>query len=216
MAKTWLSREAAAAALGVSIRQLQRRIASGRLESRLTADGRREVLVDAPEDDAGVTGDTRALVLAGSHRQLAERIADHAEVETRRARRIGAVAWSVVAIMLVAIIVGVTYGTRLHAQNEALTTRLGAVTRRAGDIEGHLSATRRRLEDATVDLRVAEARNADLATKAAQAAIQAEQLRTALATAEARNAAQAAALVLSSASSEPPAADQQQLAQIAE
>jgi hypothetical protein len=49
MADTWLTIEQAAVALGLSVRTVNRHIAGGKLESRLT-DGRREVLVTLPDE----------------------------------------------------------------------------------------------------------------------------------------------------------------------
>src|SRR5918911_636726 len=49
MADTWLTIEQAAVALGLSVRTVNRHIAAGKIQSRLN-DGRREVLVDMPEE----------------------------------------------------------------------------------------------------------------------------------------------------------------------
>jgi hypothetical protein len=49
MADTWLTIEQAAVALGLSVRTVNRHIAGGKLQSRLT-DGRREVLVSLPDE----------------------------------------------------------------------------------------------------------------------------------------------------------------------
>lgn len=53
MADTWLTIEQAAVALGLSVRTVNRHIVAGKIQSRLS-DGRREVLVDMPEE--GVDG----------------------------------------------------------------------------------------------------------------------------------------------------------------
>jgi hypothetical protein len=49
MADTWLTIEQAAVALGLSVRTVNRHIVAGKIQSRLN-DGRREVLVDMPEE----------------------------------------------------------------------------------------------------------------------------------------------------------------------
>ncbi len=54
MADTWLTIEQAAVALGLSVRTVNRYIAAGKIQSRLS-DGRREVLVDIPEETADVS-----------------------------------------------------------------------------------------------------------------------------------------------------------------
>ena len=58
MADTWLTIEQAAVALGLSVRTVNRHIVAGKIQSRLN-DGRREVLVDMPDDvdAAGATHD---------------------------------------------------------------------------------------------------------------------------------------------------------------
>jgi len=57
MADTWLTIEQAAVALGLSVRTVNRHIVAGKIQSRLN-DGRREVLVDMPEETtAGVSDD---------------------------------------------------------------------------------------------------------------------------------------------------------------
>ena len=49
MADTWQTIEQAAVSLGVSVRTVNRHMAAGKLPSRLNAEGRREVLVSAPD-----------------------------------------------------------------------------------------------------------------------------------------------------------------------
>src|SRR5690349_6911848 len=57
MADTWLTIEQAAVALGLSVRTVNRHIVAGKIQSRLS-DGRREVLVDMPDDpSAGASDD---------------------------------------------------------------------------------------------------------------------------------------------------------------
>src|SRR5439155_22284707 len=51
MAHTWLTIEQAAVALGLSVRTVNRHIAADKIQSRLS-EGRREVLVDMPEEMA--------------------------------------------------------------------------------------------------------------------------------------------------------------------
>ena len=56
MADTWLTIEQAAVALGLSVRTVNRHIVAGKIQSRLN-DGRREVLVDMPEDVSDAPSD---------------------------------------------------------------------------------------------------------------------------------------------------------------
>lgn len=57
MADTWLTIEQAAVALGLSVRTVNRHIVAGKIQSRLN-DGRREVLVDMPDEvDPDAAGD---------------------------------------------------------------------------------------------------------------------------------------------------------------
>src|SRR5688500_7647911 len=51
MAETWLTIEQAAVALGLSVRTVNRHIVAGKIQSRLQ-DGRREVLVSMPDENA--------------------------------------------------------------------------------------------------------------------------------------------------------------------
>lgn len=118
---TWQTLEQAATHLNISLRTLHRWIEKGRVQSRMT-DGRREVWVDDTGRHAAdsVTDEPdRQLVLVGSHRQLAERIAMDAEarvqavtVEMKRARRWAITAWATIAVTAIAGLVGVWWGTR--------------------------------------------------------------------------------------------------------
>src|SRR5437870_3303940 len=56
MADTWLTIEQAAVALGLSVRTVNRHIVAGKIQSRLN-DGRREVLVDMPEETSDGSAD---------------------------------------------------------------------------------------------------------------------------------------------------------------
>lgn len=174
MSATWMSREQAATVIGVSIRQLQRQVKQGVVQSRMTSEGRRQVLVELPNDDdvEQVTSeghddtrsfsDDRALVLAGSHRQLAERLVDQTEAELRRARRIGAAGWSLTGALVIAGMVGIGWGTahvtRSGVTIEALNADLAESRERVGDTERQLGDTRKQLAEAMMDVTEAQTR----------------------------------------------------------
>ena len=62
MADTWLTIEQAAVALGLSVRTVNRHIVAGKIQSRLN-DGRREVLVDMPEQTSDGSSDAISAAL---------------------------------------------------------------------------------------------------------------------------------------------------------
>jgi len=64
MADTWLTIEQAAVALGLSVRTVNRHIAGGKLQSRLT-DGRREVLVTLPDETPSAPAEQNEAIGAG-------------------------------------------------------------------------------------------------------------------------------------------------------
>src|SRR5215212_5155560 len=65
MADTWLTIEQAAVALGLSVRTVNRHIVAGKIQSRLN-DGRREVLVDMPEDASDASADDSSDAIAAA------------------------------------------------------------------------------------------------------------------------------------------------------
>ena len=72
MPDKWMTVAAAAATLNVHPRTIERRIASGKIESRRTDDGQLQVLINAPDDssagaEAFETVDQFVAVLAPAH-----------------------------------------------------------------------------------------------------------------------------------------------------
>jgi hypothetical protein len=68
MADSWQTIEQAAVSLRLSVRTVNRHIAAGKLQSRLTSEGRREVFVSLPDVPAGETeaGDSAPFATAGA------------------------------------------------------------------------------------------------------------------------------------------------------
>jgi hypothetical protein len=60
MTDSWQTIEQAAVSLRLSVRTVNRHISAGKLQSRLTSEGRREVLVSLPETPAGEVGEDAA------------------------------------------------------------------------------------------------------------------------------------------------------------
>src|SRR3954447_16080236 len=144
MPDKWLTIAAAAATLNVHPRTIERRIASGKIQTSRTDDGQVQVLVNMPDEPAAVsdpletvrelaqdqvslaTGSASAIV------RLAQADADRArgELELVRqeavnARRGSRVAWSAVAVMAIAVggAVGWTTHRVTRADDELATLR---------------------------------------------------------------------------------------------
>src|SRR5690242_18492256 len=65
MADSWQTIEQAAVSLRLSVRTVNRHISAGKLQSRLTSEGRREVFVSLPDMPAGEAGEEVASVATG-------------------------------------------------------------------------------------------------------------------------------------------------------
>ena len=65
MADSWQTIEQAAVSLRLSVRTVNRHISAGKLQSRLTSEGRREVLVSLPDTPAGGAGEDVAPFAVG-------------------------------------------------------------------------------------------------------------------------------------------------------
>ena len=158
MSDRWMTLAAAAATLNVHPRTIERRIASGRIESRRTDDGQLQVLLvnapDAPpatpdpletvkelaQDQVSLaTGSASAIV------RLAQADADRARgelalvrQEAERARRGARVAWGSVALMATAVCVAVGWTsfkvTQSHEQLRTLNDQAARVEREAGQL----------------------------------------------------------------------------------
>lgn len=148
MPDKWLTIAAAAATLNVHPRTIERRIASGKIQTRRTDDGQVQVLINAPDEAPTSVADPLETVKelaqdqvslatgsASAIVRLAQADADRArgELELVRqeaisARRGSRVAWSAVATM--AIGVGVAVGWTTHrvtrADDEIATLRATA------------------------------------------------------------------------------------------
>jgi hypothetical protein len=179
----WLSVEAAALRMGISSRSIARRIQSGQLESRVDANGRRNVLVCLPAPNvsqpvAAAVKETAAEqsttenpsqgISSSQARELAQQaltvvIRSHEETvlaarsEMFAARRSSRRAWAAVAILLIGA--SVTVGIVTHN----LTAAAGLV-REAEEREQHaqtqitgLTAERDQLRDQMVQAKIREA-----------------------------------------------------------
>lgn len=174
MAERWLTLADAASRLHVSVRTIERRIQRGELIVRRTPVGR-EVALDIPETTTDAVSDIvsdiaeqgqRQIQLAGASIGMAQQLASKAEHELRRSRRIGSLAWSLVAVLIMTIGVGVWWTTRTVTLSQARAERLNE---RSLDLAGRLQAvaaeladTRRGLADANTRMAVMEAERSRL------------------------------------------------------
>ena len=147
---TWCSTAEAARKLNLSERTVWRRIGAGGLQSRLTADGRREVLLtpDASSDTASEAVSAldhqaeRNLQLAGAAVGQARELALHLQADLRAARRGARIAWSLAAALVIAAAVAAWWTTRTVTVKEA----------RADLAEALLAETRARAQAEVLDL----------------------------------------------------------------
>ena len=179
MTDVWLPVAEAASALGCSVRTVDRRIAAGRLDARLSDDGRREVLVagdDRPDVPAGDDGRASVAAVAAvadqADRQVALALGSAtaltraAQDDAARCRRGSCLAWSMVGVMAAGVVVAVGWTTRavtlsevkIDAQAHQLDER-AAVTDTLAD---KCDALRRDLDAARVAAAGADARLAVL------------------------------------------------------
>src|SRR5436189_3492984 len=130
MPDKWMTVAAAAATLNVHPRTIERRIASGKIESRRTDDGQLQVLINAPDDPpAGAeafetvkelaqdqvslaTGSASALVkFAQADAERARGELALVREDAGRARHSAKVAWTSVALMAVCVCAAVGWTT---------------------------------------------------------------------------------------------------------
>src|SRR6188472_4048570 len=130
MPDKWMTVAAAAATLNVHPRTIERRIASGRIESRRTDDGQLQVLINAPDEPGAgaeafetvkelaqdqvslATGSASALVkFAQADAERARGELALVREDAGRARRSAKTAWLAVAVMSVAICTAVGWTT---------------------------------------------------------------------------------------------------------
>lgn len=111
MAAKWLTITDAASELGVSTRTIERRAKAGDLETRLSDQGRREVLIDPTPTRADMVADSlsvvqetsdRQLQIASTAVQLAQQQTEDHRRELRRSRWVGFTGWAAVGVLVIA------------------------------------------------------------------------------------------------------------------
>jgi hypothetical protein len=182
MPDKWLTVAAAAATLNVHPRTIERRIASGKIESRRTDDGQLQVQINAPDDPSAAaagadafetvkelaqdqvslaTGSASALVkFAQADADRARHELDLVRTDAGRARHSAKVAWLAVATMAAAVCVAVGWTThkitRTSDDIRLLTEQAQAVTRDADRMRSERDVALREAEQA----RIAQAQTA--------------------------------------------------------
>ena len=179
MPDKWMTLAAAAATLDVHPRTIERRIASGKIESRRTDDGQLQVLISAPDDAPGnaeafetvkelaqdqvslATGSASALVkFAQADAERARGELDLVRQDAGRARQSAKTAWVAVAAMSLAICVAVGWTTfkltRGTDDLRALGQQIDNAKREAAQMRNERDTARRDAQDA----RLAEATKA--------------------------------------------------------
>lgn len=133
MPDKWMTVAAAAATLNVHPRTIERRIASGKIESRRTDDGQLQVLINAPDDPSAggagaeafetvkelaqdqvslATGSASALVkFAQQDAERARHELDLVRHDAGRARQSAKLAWLAVSAMAAAVCIAVAWTT---------------------------------------------------------------------------------------------------------
>ena len=158
----WVTLQDAAAELGVSTRTVERRARAGDLESRLSDQGRREVLIQSTPTRADMVADSLSVVKESSERQLAvastaiqlsQQQGEAHKQELKRSRRIGAAGWSVASVLVIA---GAFALWTIARQTGAIELQQA----RAGDLETRLTDAKADADDAE-QLAEAERQRAD-------------------------------------------------------
>lgn len=149
MSDTWMTLAAAAAALNVHPRTIERRIASGKIQSRRTDDGQLQLLVDVPDvQDASpgaletvkelaqdqvslATGSASAIVrLAQIDAQRARGEVEIVRQEVGQVRRSARTAWMTVGSMAAVVCVAVGWTTFRITQSSARIDALNQMSER--------------------------------------------------------------------------------------
>ncbi len=165
MPDKWVTFAEAAAALKVHPRTVERQMKSGKLQSRRTAAGQLEVLIDvadiaAPGADAlsvvagqaenqvqFALGATSAIVkTAQEDARLARIDADRAWEETRTARRGSLIAWCTVGAMAVALLVAVGWTATTITRSQVELRHADEQVKGVSDAAGQLKTERDHLQ----------------------------------------------------------------------
>ena len=172
MAEVWLSVDQAATRLGVSTRTMYRHIKQRACQTRLTDDGKRQVLVDDTPDSLAKMSE-RQVQLAGASIGTAHELAEAYKAEAERWRRVGFVAWCCTAALGLVIMAGGGYGlyrgTRAvaEAENKAqnaqkqaqmLQARLSTQEQRENALQARLETLSGKLAASEAQLDVLQAR----------------------------------------------------------
>ncbi len=148
MAASWLTQSHAAAALGISVRTLQRRIKRHIYDTR-PSDVGQEVLVDVPELPDRHVADKNEITLAAASMGMARHQVDQAHVELTRARRIGIAGWTLVFVLLAGGIGATWKGARTISTAEAKAQN---AAQRAETLQADLSIARTEKDAVRVSL----------------------------------------------------------------
>lgn len=171
MPDKWVTFAEAAAAMKVHPRTVERQMKSGKLQSRRTAAGQLEVLIDTVESvDASADalsvvagqaenqvqfalGATSAIVKTTQEdARLARVDADRAWEETRVARRGSLIAWSAVGAMAVALLIAVGWSastmTRSQVELRHADEQVKTVSDAAGQLKGERDNLQQQLAEA--------------------------------------------------------------------
>jgi outer membrane murein-binding lipoprotein Lpp len=175
MPDTWMTIAEAATALKVHPRTIERRIASGRVQTRRTDAGLLQVFIDlpAPPDSASDTALTAVRDLAADQLSLATGTASalvkfaqddstRARHELRSARRLALGGWLLVAAMGVGVCVAVGWTaskiTRANADVRQLSDHVRQAESRNQELETEIRAVRQALGRSEIESAVAAAR----------------------------------------------------------
>jgi excisionase family DNA binding protein len=173
MPDKWMTVAAAAATLNVHPRTIERRIASGKIESRRTDDGQLQVLINAPDDPPTATealetvkelaqdqvslatGSASALVkFAQDDAARARHELDIVRLDAGRARQSAKFAWLAVAAMAAAVCIAVGWTTHKITRSDddirVLTQQAKAIQEDADHIRSQRDAALSEAEQARI------------------------------------------------------------------
>ena len=178
MPDKWMTVAAAAATINVHPRTIERRIASGKIESRRTDDGQLQVLINAPDDPPTnngpateafetvkelaqdqvslATGSASALVkFAQDDAQRARHELDIVRQDAGRARQSANVAWISVGVMAAVVCVAVGWTsyklTRTTDDVRVLTQQAEAIRKDADNMRRERDAALTEAEEAKIE-----------------------------------------------------------------